>query len=152
MQWKREVRRWEQITDDFLPDSVLCTVILENSPTHIRAQSALQGHTASEALEKAIMSYLGVQRFLQQSGGETSKMEVDAVSHGGKNKSKGKDKNKGKDKGKQKGTETRTCNNCGKVGHTWIQCWSPGGGSAEGAPPNAEGKGTKTKKNIQSIV
>ena len=100
MQWKREVRRWEQITNDFLPDSVQCTVLLENAPSHIRAQLALQGHTTSEALEMAIMSYLGVQRFLQQSGGGgTSTMEVDAVTRDGKSKPKGKDK------GKQKGAK-----------------------------------------------
>ena len=140
MQWKREVRRWEQITNDFLPDSVQCTVLLENAPSHVRAQLALQGHTTSEALETAILSYLGVQRFLQQSGGGgASTMEVDAVTKG---KPKGKDKGKGK--GKPKG-ETRTCNNCGKVGHLRAECWAPGGGSADAAPQNDKGKDGKKK-------
>ncbi len=69
---------------------------------------ALQGHSTSEALETAILSYLGVQRFLQQSGGgASSTMEVDAVAKG-KGKDKNKDKNKSKDKSLR---ETRTCNN-----------------------------------------
>ena len=59
-------------------------------------------------------------------------MEVDAVTKG---KPKGKDKGKGKPKG-----ETRTCNNCGKVGHLRAECWAPGGGSADAAPQNDKGK------------
>ena len=68
-EWACQARAFLSLLGDTVADDLIREVMLENAPSHIRAQLALQGHTTSEALEMTIMSYLGVQSFLQQSGG-----------------------------------------------------------------------------------
>ena len=140
-EWKRLIERWQTLSGESLPQSVKLTVLLENAPPAIKSQLTLQNYTSAADLEQAVLSYLGVQRFLN---GTSNDMEVDAISKGrGKGKNK-KGRGKGKDKGEAKGKddankprdgeqkETRTCRNCGRTGHLAAQCWRPGGGQAKG--------------------
>ena len=113
--WRRDVAKWQQLAGEALSDQVKVSVLLENAPAAIRGQLALQGHRTSADVENAIISYLGVTRFLPGGSSSPAPMEVDAIH--GKGKKKGK---KGEGKGKK---ETRKCWICDGAGHLAADCW-----------------------------
>lgn len=71
----------------------------------------------------------------------------------GKNTKGSPSKGKGSGKGSMSGAgkESRTCHNCGKVGHLQKDCWSAGGGAAnKGQQPKGKAKAKPgPKKNAQ---
>ena len=112
------------------------------------------------------------------SGGNTQPMDVDAIDKGwhkgGKNKGgkgkKGKKGGKDKDKGNKEGGTGKGkggdrfdgwCNNCGKYGHRYRDCWhekkagkvqevSPGNAAAGGAA-KATGAGATVPKSVEAV-
>ena len=78
---------------------------------------------------------------------------------GGKGKGKQNSKGKGKGSGQGQGQkETRTCNNCGKVGHLVRDCWKAGGGAANkgqtskpGSSGNKDNKSKGGKKGVSNL-
>ena len=125
------------------------SVLLENAPASIRGQLALQGHHNSADVENAIISYLGVTRFLPGGSSGSAPMEVDAIHNKGGGKGK-----KGKGKGKSK-KETRKCWICDGVGHLAADCWWKDEDTSKQENTNkgkkkGKGKG-KDKKGKQTV-
>merc|ERR1712194_652508 len=116
--WELDVSRWETTSAELLSENIKSQIILDLSPSTIKASLAVANYTTYAALRSAILSYMGVARYWD--GGSSAAIEVDYIGHGKGKGKKGKDGKKGKGKSgndsQQKAgdndswwTETRKC-------------------------------------------
>ena len=170
--WEEQLRLYEarkrsdgtrHILDDEIKISVvehLCPVELEKHLQMNRSRYASYDDVRGEVV-LFLESRLGSRMKVVDPGG-AAPMDIGAFGKGPKGKGKKGGKGggkKGSSKGKGKGgaakgkgpgdgsKETRTCNNCGKVGHLRKDCWSAGGGAAnKNQQPKSKGSSKKSGK------
>ena len=158
-----ESRRKADGTRHRLDDEIKIAVMEKLVPTELEKHLQLNRtrYTSYDDVRAEVVLFLESRlghRPKMANPGDPNAMDVGAFEQKGKGKGKkggkkgGKGKSgKGAPKGKggkgnaPAGKETRTCNNCGKVGHLKKDCWSSGGGAAnKGQKPKGSSSGSNS--------
>ena len=131
------VKTYRAIFGEKISDSITQAIIKSQMPAEIRPPLELQTFARTAEIT-SLMSSLSKMRTGSTGSSAASNgpvpMEIGWVSKKGKGKGKGKDKEKEKGKSKEKGKGKKQsekqgekfegwCNNCGKWGHKYANCW-----------------------------